>query len=70
MTATVATVTKKFVQVGDLQLMRGMEVTVEPDKGSTLAVTYNDHTVRNVQRQWFDDLVVYRRAVDLGLEAK
>lgn len=61
----IATVTKKFVTVGDLELMRGMEVTVTRDKGSTLSVTYNDHTVHNVQAQWFDNLVVYRRAEDL-----
>lgn len=63
----IATVVKKFVQVGDLQLFRGDEVEVLPDKGSTVQVHYNGEVVHNVQKRWFDDLVVYRRAADLGL---
>lgn len=64
----IATITKRLVTVGDLTLTGGTEVTVEPDKGSTLAVTYGDHTVHNVQANWFASVAVYRRAKDLGYE--
>lgn len=70
----IATVTKRFVTVGKLNLTAGTEVEVHPDqREGTVQVEYRDkdgniHIEYDVRRQWFDNLVVYRRAKALGYE--
>lgn len=67
----IATVTKKFVTIGDIELMAGDEVDVLPDRGSTKQVHYTDtygtlHVAYNINDNWLANIVVYRRAKDLG----
>lgn len=68
----IATITKRFVNIGDLPtLLAGTEVEVYPDQGSTLQVHYRSisgrlHVAYNVQASWFASVAVYRRAKDLG----
>ena len=67
----IATVTKRFVTIGTLNLTAGTEVEVYPDRGSTVQVHYTDHegtlhVTYNVQADWLANVVVYRRAKDLG----
>ena len=69
----IATVTKKFVTIGTLELMAGDEIEVLPDRGSTKQVHYTDfaghkYIVHNVQANWLASIAVYRRAKDLGYE--
>lgn len=70
----IATVTKKYVKIANLPpLTAGQEVTVHNDIGSTKQVEYRDpegniHIAYNVNATWLADVVVYRRAKDLGYE--
>jgi len=71
----IATVTKRRATFGDehyaFQVFGGMEVEVYNENDGTVQVQYLDpegtlHVAYNVDPNWLANIVVYRRAKDLG----